>query len=115
MTKQLGQALPYAFQFEISPAGRLHVHGVVCLNRADKAELDALKVALAAAGGKIKGHAGSRQVKVAELYSADGWTAYFNKALSGTIKTLGIDKVRIVSAPLRDHAEADWSSYRDAA
>lgn len=109
MKVELGKVLPFAVQLEISPAGRLHAHGVVCLDQATMVELDALKRALATAGGKIKGHAGSRQVKVAELYDADGWTAYFSKTRSGTVTALGTDKVGMVSSSLRALAEQDWT------
>jgi len=110
MKAEVGKVLPFAVQLEISPAGRLHVHGVVCLDQATTAELDALKGALATAGGKIKGHAGSRQVKVAELYDAVGWTAYFSKTHSGTVKVLGTSKITAVSNSLRALAEQDWTA-----
>ena len=110
MKAEIGKVLPFALQLEISPTGRLHAHGVVCLDQMTTAELDALKRALATAGGKIKCHAGSRQMKVAELYDAVGWTAYFSKTLSGTVKTLGTGKITAVSSSLRALAEQDWTA-----
>jgi hypothetical protein len=98
----------YAFQFELSPTGRLHIHGVVCLEQGTPAELEALKAALAIACGKIKGRAGSRQVTIKELYSAEGWISYFSKTTERTVELLGTSKVQFVSRELHRLAEDDW-------
>lgn len=115
LKRLLGFVPPYAFQFEFNHLGRLHIHGVVLLDRADEAELGKLKEALAAGCGKIDGKPGSRQLKLAELYNADGWTGYFSKTVTGTVKRLGVERVTFMSDGLRRFAREDWTAAHVAA
>lgn len=110
MVKRLGQASPFAFQLEFNAAGRLHVHGVVCLSLATEAELELVKLALVQAGGKISGRAGSTQCLFKELYDADGWTTYFSKTTADTQRRLSTNKIMHVSRQLNALAEQDWSA-----
>ena len=77
--------VPYSMVIESSPAGRLHVHGVILMTDTDPA---GLKSALSRAGGKISGHAGSRQVKLVPIDNPEGWASYTAKDRRDTAKVL---------------------------
>lgn len=79
------QRPPYALTLEISNTGDLHVHGVLVV---DPASMKAAGEALRAAGGKIPGRAGSRQLRFKKLIQAVGWANYSNKDQDKTNEAL---------------------------
>lgn len=83
--------LEHAFLFEISPAGRLHLHGVLRVAGLDSTALKAFKAALRQAAGNIDGRAAARQVKLKRLYDATGWAKYTFKDRKATANKLGAD------------------------
>ncbi|MCV3210036.1 hypothetical protein OHD62_19530 [Mesorhizobium sp. YC-39] len=103
-----GLAAAYSIRFEISPAGRLHVHGAVVDSSYDPSSLNELKRALVAAAGKIHGKAGSRQCVFRELYYPAGWHAYLRKTRRKICHELGIDKITFISRGMREIARADF-------
>lgn len=88
----------YAFALEVSPEGRLHLHGVVSPGPHD---LTAIKQALVRAGGKIKGRAASRQLVVRSMPDAPGWNGYVTKDMPKTKHDLRLEKLTYISTPLR--------------
>ena len=89
---------PYAFTFELSPDGKkLHLHGVVIPGTEPAA---VLKRALQAAGGKIEGHAGSRQLKLDPITDAAGWAAYCQKQAWLTDKVVDGNRLTFINADL---------------
>lgn len=89
---------PYAFTFELSPDGKkLHLHGVVIPGTEPAATL---KRALQAAGGKIEGHAGSRQLKLDPITDAAGWAAYCQKQAWLTDKVVDGNRLTFINADL---------------
>ena len=97
--RQVGLAgTPYAFTFELSPDGKkLHLHGVVIPGTEPAA---VLKRALQAAGGKIEGHAGSRQLKLDPITDAAGWAAYCQKQAWLTDKVVDGTRLTFINADL---------------
>jgi hypothetical protein len=86
----LGRAVPISLALEISPTGRLHVHGIATLEHREwKSFRDALK----SAGGKVEGYGAGRQTDTRRLWSATGWAAYMAKAFHETAEALGTDKI----------------------
>src|SRR5690606_19821010 len=76
-----GLAVPYAFTFEVSGSGALHLHGVVIPDSLDLDHLNAIDRALARAGGKLKGKSITRNTQsyLALLYDGVGWFKYLQK------------------------------------
>ncbi|WP_417414176.1 hypothetical protein [Hoeflea sp.] len=100
MQQFVGQVLPYSFCLEVSPEGRLHVHGVIVLDSDDKEHVKVVKRALARAGGPLPGRAGSRQVCFRVLKPALGWTDYILKGVKRTRKVLETEKTIFISREL---------------
>lgn len=103
---------PYAFAFELTElqAGgsqKLHVHGMLL---ADEEQAKPLKAALMAAGGKIKGRAASRQVKLRSLTDAGGWAAYLAKDAELTAALL--DRDTFINVDLLRLTREDWKERR---
>lgn len=98
--KGVGVCAPeYSFTLEISPLGRLHLHGAIHVPQWH--DLTSVKRALMQAGGKLKGHAASRQVKLKPIDNAEGWAGYLQKDVRKTKRSLGTDKLTYISMPLR--------------
>jgi hypothetical protein len=96
--KRLGiHSAPYAFVFETTDLGRLHIHGVIVADD----NLENLKEALMCAGGQIVGRARSRQVKLEQLYDAAGWLTYCQKNQGSTGKIVQGDRLWFVSRELK--------------
>lgn len=113
--KALGCAAPaYGFALEISPAGRVHLHGAVLPGAID---LDTLKRALMKAGGKLKSHAASRQLKFKPFdptKGAHGWTGYITQDERITRRALATDKITFISSGLRRLTRSDWEAFGKA-
>lgn len=88
----------YGFVLEISPAGRLHLHGTIILGGHN---LEAVRSALKEAGGKIKGHAAGPQLLTKPVFLASGWTQYCGEDAFQTMQVLGTRKITFLSAGLR--------------
>lgn len=88
----------YGFVLEISPQGRLHLHGVLSPGLHD---ITAIKQALVRAGGKIKGKAGSTQLLIEPILGASIWSRYVTKDMAKTKHDLGLEKLTYISTPLR--------------
>lgn len=99
----LGCPMPYAFTFEVSPAGRLHVHGVLVPMSFEEDHVLSIDRALGKAGGKLKASNIVRlsQSYLGTLYDGLGWHAYLLKSGDSAAQFLGTDKVTFISAPLR--------------
>lgn len=89
--------LEYTFLFEISPEGRLHLHGVLRGAGLDETALKTLKLALRQAAGKIHGRAAARQVKLKRLYDAAGWARYIFNVRKSTANKLGTNRLMVMS------------------
>lgn len=96
----LGYLPAYGFTFEISPSGRLHVHGVLVLRSTSDADMKLVREALARAGGRMTGKAAPRQVAFAKIDDGFGWAAYCQKAFDTACNWLGTNKVSYVSNDL---------------
>ncbi|NSZ06504.1 hypothetical protein G6M14_09045 [Agrobacterium tumefaciens] len=96
----LGYLPAYGFTFEISPSGRLHVHGVLILRSSSDADMKLVREALARAGGRMTGKAAPRQVAFAKIADGFGWAAYCQKAFDTACNWLGTNKVSYVSTDL---------------
>jgi hypothetical protein len=97
---------PHGFQLEISPEGRLHLHGH--LIPGDLTDRKRMKRALMAAGGSLDGRAASRQVKLKQIYDAPGWARYIAMDGRKTRRELGTDKITFLSAGLRALTRDSW-------
>jgi len=96
----LGYLPAYGFTFEVSPSGRLHVHGVLILKSSSDADMKLVREALARAGGRMMGKAAPRQVAFAKIEDGFGWAAYCQKAFDTACNWLGTNKVSYVSTDL---------------
>lgn len=90
-------ATPYALTLEISPQGRLHIHGVVLPY---PGTTEPLKGALMAAGGKLPGRTASRQVQLKQIDDADGWVGYCLKDTKKTAPVIKGTRTTFVSTPM---------------
>ncbi|NSL24920.1 hypothetical protein [Agrobacterium tumefaciens] len=96
----LGYLPAYGFTFEVSPSGRLHVHGVLILKYSSDTDMKLVREALARAGGRMMGKAAPRQVAFAKIEDGFGWAAYCQKAFDTACNWLGTNKVSYVSTDL---------------
>lgn len=97
MRKSFGRVLPYSFAFEISPTGKLHVHGAVIPRDGTTAHREALKEVFARAGGKITGRGAARQIVLESLTDGIGWAVYSQKAFDDACRYLGTYKVTFIA------------------
>jgi len=98
--KEAGIEAPeYAFALEVSDKGRLHAHGAIVLPA--HADRERIKQALMRAGGRIKGKAAARQVKLDPMPEPAGWASYCLKDLKLTRKALGTNKIAFLSTGLK--------------
>ena len=98
--KEAGIAAPaYSFALEVSPVGRVHVHGAIVLPA--YADPQKVKGALMSAGGRIKGRAAARQLQMRCMDGPAGWAGYVQKDLKTSRKALGTDKLTFVSTALK--------------
>lgn len=95
---------PYAFAFDVSEAGRLHLHGAILID--PTIDPMTIKGALMKAGGKLPGHCASRQVVLRDLTDAEGWAVYCTKAKRQTLKSLSGHRQTFISTPLVKIAKA---------
>lgn len=93
--------IPYGLKFELSPAGRLHLHGVFEHGDMSQEQLARLKRAFRNAAGFIKGKAGASQVKFQEITDAAGWDRYLSKAIRKTSKHMGVERLLLISRSLK--------------
>lgn len=100
LRSEFGRLLPFGFEFEVSPAGALHAHGVVIAGSRSAAVEDRLTRALAKAGGKIQGRSAARQVALDVLHDGLGWASYLQKAFDDACTHLGTHKVIFLSSDL---------------
>lgn len=103
LRRHLGQCPPYAFWFEFSERGRLHLHGVIVMD-SDGRQQALLRKALCAAGGSLRGR--SRiiqytQSRLEPLWDGLGWYGYSQKAYQDTMFLLGTNKISFVSSSLK--------------
>lgn len=101
MRQFLGRVLPHSFCLEVSPDGRLHLHGVIVLDGKENEHLKLVKRSLARAGGNVLGRKGSRQVSLSEINDASGWAEYALKKIKSTRKILATEKAIFLSKGLR--------------
>lgn len=97
LRKAFGSAVPIAFAYEISPKGKLHIHGVAILPASNEASRKHFKEAIARACGKSKGRAAARQVDVTELSDGIGWAAYTQKDYDTACHYLGTMKIGFIA------------------
>jgi hypothetical protein len=103
LKQAVGEALPYAFAFEVSSGGRLHVHGVIVPNSLDEDHIAAIDRALGKAGGKLKAASivQRSQSYLGTLYDGHGWFAYLQKTGDDAAHFLGTAKVTFISNNLK--------------
>ena len=89
--------LACCLQFEVSPHGRLHLHGVIDTHDRDPAEVDAIKLAMRKAAGQIMGKGAARQLCLKPITGAAGWASYIQKAPTPTLAQLKQDMPPIIS------------------
>lgn len=104
--------LPYSFVLEISPEGRLHVHGTLI---AHQNQIPAIREALRRAGGALKGRGVPRQLRTKDLFYTPGWNGYTRKARMATTAELGVDKIIFVSTSMTAIARDRWETLRQRA
>lgn len=102
LKKEVGIAFPYAFRFEVSPTGRLHLHGVIIPYSFLEHHVEGIDRALAKAGGKLKADQLRRNTQsyLGTLWDGLGWFAYCEKTGKEVSRFLGTDKVTFISTPL---------------
>ncbi|MFP1630966.1 hypothetical protein ACLB6G_04445 [Zhengella sp. ZM62] len=100
MKQHLGRVLPYSFVLEVSPEGRLHLHGVVVIPGDDAALRKGIKDALMCAGGRIRGKGSSRQLALRKFSDPEGWASYMLEDIVRTRKDLGTGKLVFISEEL---------------
>ena len=96
----LGYLPAYGFTFEVSPSGRLHVHGVIVPNFSGESDMRKIRDALARSAGKMTGKHAARQVAFTQITDGMGWAAYCQKALDTACRYLGTNKVSYISTDL---------------
>jgi hypothetical protein len=101
--RRLGDCPPYGFAFDVSEAGRLHLHGVVIPFLMEEEHLETLDEALMAAGGRLKGARIVRQMQNYMTLCDDGlgWAVYAEKSLETAEQLLGTHKVTFISNALK--------------
>lgn len=105
----------YSFCLEVTADDRndLHVHGAIVIGRL---RLDQVKDALRDAGGRIGGHAGSRQVKVDpfedERGGPTGWANYTKKSLARTRRVIQHNRVIYIPQQLSRVCKPVWDQRR---
>jgi hypothetical protein len=91
------KGLPYMLQFELSPLGRLHLHGVIDTHDRNQQEIEAIKLALRQAAGRIKGKAAGRQLQLDEITDGAGWATYIGKARKQVLDKLDLKGIYVTS------------------
>lgn len=91
------KGLPFMLAFELSPLGRLHLHGVIDTHDRNKQEIDAIKLALRQAAGRIEGKAAGRQLQLDEITDGAGWATYIGKARKQVLAQLDLKGVCVTS------------------
>jgi len=104
-----GHEVGHCFVLEVSPSGRLHVHGMLMIPEGEKARA---VIALQKAGGTWAGKGAVYQADARRLFDARGWASYCAKTLSRTRRALGIKNVLSMSRTVRRLAEDFWNGMR---
>lgn len=110
--RYFGIDVDFAFVLEFTPAGRLHIHGIIVVDQEHK---KLATQALMEAGGKWDAAHPEFQADVRKLWCGDGWANYVDKTSSRTRKILGLkDTTSILSATqnLRRVGETYWEGLR---
>ncbi|GAA5666203.1 hypothetical protein Brsp07_04713 [Brucella sp. NBRC 14130] len=106
-----GEDLPYAFKFEVSDEGQLHLHGFVIVPASDvnNATKRVIQRCLLQASGEPSKSTNSES---ATFY--DGWSyyCYLTKAERATRRLLNSEKLTYMSDPLRQQVKAYHSQMR---
>lgn len=91
------KGLPFMLAFEFSPFGRLHLHGVIDTHDRNQQEIEAIKLALRQAAGRIKGKAAGRQLQLDEITDGAGWATYISKTRKQVIDQLDLKGICVTS------------------
>jgi hypothetical protein len=107
--KVLGDTIPFMFVLEVSPAGRLHAHGVIMIDPTDKQRLAMFRQVMKQAAGVILGGAADFQLATRKV-AGTFWTGvYCIKDMEHTRHVLRLDKITYTSRKLT----ADTRAYHD--
>ncbi|WP_127600245.1 hypothetical protein [Nitratireductor alexandrii] len=101
--------IPFAFVFELTESGRLHLHGVIYVPEGERRELIS---ALRCAGGKWDAWLPEKQADIRELWNAAGWGRYCTKTASRTRQALGVKSVLSMSREMNRIAKSYWTHIR---
>jgi len=105
----------YSFCLEVTADDRneLHVHGAILIGDVG---LDVVKDALRAAGGRVEGRAGSRQVKIDDFKDEQGgpagWANYTKKSVTRTRRVIQHDRVIYIPQKLGRLCKMVWEQRR---
>jgi hypothetical protein len=105
----------FGFSLEVTPDDRneLHLHGAILPGNLP---LKALKDALRAAGGRIKGRAGSRQVQIKNFDlkrgGPVGWANYPKKGATRTRRVIQHHRLTYICSGLRKLCQVQWDQRR---
>lgn len=108
----LGYVPAFAFFFEFSPTGALHLHGVLLPRNEGEEHLKVIRTAMREAGGEILGRSGSTQAHCVPLFDGLGWGAYSTKSLKRTRHLLGHKHVDFVSQDLSRQTRNAYEAFR---
>lgn len=103
MKRHLGVAPAYSFLFEVSAAGRLHLHGVIIPTNMNDGRRNAIKNAIAAAGGRLSNAPVVRasQCHLTPIHDGLGWFGYISKSYDDTEGFLGTHKISFIATSLK--------------
>ena len=106
-----GEDLPYAFKFEVSDEGQLHLHGFVIVPASDvnNATKRVIQRCLLQASGEPSKSTNSES---AAFYDGLGYYCYLTKAERATRRLLKSEKLTYMSDPLRRQVKAYHSQMR---
>ena len=106
------RARDYVLVLDVSPAGRLHLHGAV---DARPAERKALEAVLKVAAGKWDAPRGSdRQIHTQPMRQADGWARYDCRNRVAVQSLIGDQSIMTVSRGCNQRAKALYEAARVA-
>lgn len=101
LRRAFGHPPPFGFAIEIDPrSGKTHLHGIVVPPASAADTIGRLREALVRAGGRIKGKAAARQVRLVPVTDGLGWAAYTQKGYDAACSLLGIKKPVFISTQL---------------
>lgn len=106
---------PFSFVLEVTPDDRneLHLHGAMVLGNTPLREIKDL---LRAAGGRITGLSGSRQVQIKSFDHGRGgpagWANYAKKHASRTRRAIDHHRLTYICSSLRRQCRSSWDQRR---